>query len=188
MGSNKRDDIVEYTIELISKFGYEGFSYQNLSQNFGLTKATIHHYFPRKEDLGLAICEHYLDFLNDFKREAAEISEPIAKIEAYRAKERGCMTGEMVCPFFALLADIKVLPEVMQQRLRDVAQQELDMLAEIFESGRQQGQFRFEGPGATIAVLFVSAMRGSLSYARALDRDLSRDVLDRLMGLIQTPN
>lgn len=186
MGSNKRDDIIEYTLELISKYGYEGFSYQNLSQNFGLTKATIHHYFPRKEDLGLAICDYYLDFLNDYKREAAEISQPLAKIEAYRAKERSNMKGEMVCPFFTLLADIRVLPEVMQQRLREVAQQEIDMLAEIFEAGRQQGQFSFEGHAATMAFLFVAAKRGSLSYSRAIDSDLSRDVIDRFMALIKT--
>ena len=96
------------------------------------------------------------------------------------------MTSEMVCPFFALLADIKVLPESMQQRLRELAQQELDLLAAIFEDGRQQGQFGFEGPAATIAVLFVSAMRGSLSYARVINSDLSRATLDSFMALLTT--
>ncbi len=186
MGQNKRDDIIEYTIDLISKYGYEGFSYQDLSNNFGITKATVHHYFPRKEDLGLAICDHYVGFLNDFEAEAAELAEPLDKIEAYRNKERGCMTSEMVCPFFALLADIKVLPESMQQRLRELAQQELDLLAAIFEDGRQQGQFGFEGPAATIAVLFVAAMRGSLSYARVINSDLSRATLDSFMALLTT--
>ncbi|HIE19064.1 TPA: TetR/AcrR family transcriptional regulator, partial [Candidatus Bathyarchaeota archaeon] len=35
--------------------GYGGFSYSDLSKALGITKASIHHHFPSKEELGLAV-------------------------------------------------------------------------------------------------------------------------------------
>lgn len=39
--------------------GYNGFSYADLSREVGIRKASIHHHFPTKADLALAVLERY---------------------------------------------------------------------------------------------------------------------------------
>ncbi|MEZ5336400.1 MAG: TetR/AcrR family transcriptional regulator [Methanolobus sp.] len=37
--------------------GYNGFSYKDISQKLGIKNASIHHYYPKKEDLVAALLE-----------------------------------------------------------------------------------------------------------------------------------
>ena len=41
--------------------GYAAFSYADLEKMVGIRKASIHHYFPKKEDLGVEIVETYIN-------------------------------------------------------------------------------------------------------------------------------
>jgi TetR/AcrR family transcriptional repressor of nem operon len=45
--------------ELLLSRGYNGFSYQDLSERLSIRKASIHHHFPSKEDLGLVLLDMY---------------------------------------------------------------------------------------------------------------------------------
>jgi len=42
---------------LIMRRGYNGFSYADLAERFGIRKASIHHHFPSKVDLVVAVLE-----------------------------------------------------------------------------------------------------------------------------------
>ena len=55
----RKDQILEVATELVQTRGYNAFSYQDLSDRLGITKASIHHHFPSKEDLGIAVAEKY---------------------------------------------------------------------------------------------------------------------------------
>ena len=44
---------------LVKRRGYSGFSYADLAAVIGISKASIHHHFPAKEDLGAALIGTY---------------------------------------------------------------------------------------------------------------------------------
>ncbi|HCN1086308.1 TPA: TetR/AcrR family transcriptional regulator, partial [Escherichia coli] len=48
------ENILRITDTLIQQRGFLGFSYADLEKEIGIRKASIHHHFPRKTDLGIA--------------------------------------------------------------------------------------------------------------------------------------
>ena len=56
---DRKTQILEVATELVQTRGYSAFSYQNLSDRLGITKASLHHHFASKEKLGIAVAEKY---------------------------------------------------------------------------------------------------------------------------------
>lgn len=63
-GENARERILEGALELLTEYGYEGMSLQQLADRVGLHKSSLFHYFDGKEALAdevcALICEHLL--------------------------------------------------------------------------------------------------------------------------------
>jgi len=55
--TNRKSQIIELTLKNIQEKGFTSFSYDYLAKELGVTKASIHYHFEKKEDLGLAVCE-----------------------------------------------------------------------------------------------------------------------------------
>ena len=53
---NRKSQIIELALRNIREKGYLSFSYDDLAKELGVTKASIHYHFMKKEDLGLAVC------------------------------------------------------------------------------------------------------------------------------------
>ena len=51
------EKLIAETARLIVNRGYNGFSYADLAERFGIRKASIHHHFPSKADLVVAVVE-----------------------------------------------------------------------------------------------------------------------------------
>jgi TetR/AcrR family transcriptional repressor of nem operon len=61
--STTKIEILDAAQNIIQLRGYNGFSFANISQTVGISKASIHHHFPSKAALGLllfAAIERYL--------------------------------------------------------------------------------------------------------------------------------
>ncbi len=56
---DRKEQILEVATELVQTRSYSAFSYQDLSDRLGITKASIHYHFRTKEDLGTAVAEKY---------------------------------------------------------------------------------------------------------------------------------
>ena len=52
---DRKTEILKLTAEMLKVKGFDSFSYNDLSQEIGISKASIHHHFKRKGDLGLAL-------------------------------------------------------------------------------------------------------------------------------------
>ena len=61
--SEVRGRIIQAAIESFSRSGFDRTKMDDISKRLGLSKGTLYLYFKSKEDLFLAICEHYLDAL-----------------------------------------------------------------------------------------------------------------------------
>src|SRR3546814_19118112 len=87
---------------LIQNNGYNGFSYEDLSRMVGLRKPSLHHHFPKKEDLGATVVERYTErfvlALNEIENTHADAAEQIQAyvslfIDTYGATQRLCQFG-----------------------------------------------------------------------------------------------
>ena len=56
---DRKAQILRVASELLLTRSFTSFSYQDLSDRLGIRKASIHHHFPTKDDLLVALTERY---------------------------------------------------------------------------------------------------------------------------------
>src|ERR1700676_5055278 len=59
--SRTAEQILDLAEILIQTRGYSAFSYQDISDALGMTKASIHYHFASKTDLGIAVVDRYVE-------------------------------------------------------------------------------------------------------------------------------
>ncbi len=171
---NRKQQIVDLALELLQTHGFESFSYQDLSRQLGITKASIHHHFPKKADLGVALCEAIQSW---HEREFARIQQMSGsaeeKLDQYvRGTLKFACGDTKICPLSSLQADIASLPEAMRPALKQLDDHELDFIARLLDEGRQNGEFHFSGTARGQAILFVLTCKGALQYSRVHGGDV----------------
>lgn len=169
MVDDRKDQILRLASELLQTRSFTSFSYQDLSDRLGITKASIHHHFPSKEDLLLALTERYR------VRQRAKFAEadekyptPWGKLEAFLETMTSIMqSGNKICPLGSLHSELNVIPEAVHRNLRALFDFPKQWLAAVLEEGRESGEMVFEGTASDRAVLILAALQGALQIARA---------------------
>jgi TetR/AcrR family transcriptional regulator, repressor for uid operon len=68
--SDLREKIIQAAIESFAQTGFDKTKMEDIAKRLGLSKGTIYLYFNSKEDLFLAICEHYVKVMRDQQHSA----------------------------------------------------------------------------------------------------------------------
>lgn len=187
---NRKQEIIQVSLELLQTHGYENFSYQDISAALGITKASIHYHFPKKEDLGLSLChaikhwheELYLS-LDNSQHSALEKLHIFTQALLNYAKGKN-----KVCPLSSLQADVAKLPATLIPALQDLDLHELHFVSRILEEGRKQKEFHFPGDAQAQASIFILSLKGALQYSRIHGGDWIPPVLQQLDQLLQHSN
>jgi len=163
-----KDALLHATGELLERVGYASFSYRDLAECVGIRTASIHYYFPTKEDLGVAWTEWYLETMKNREEELnTEFPDVRQRLLALAETIVNCAgSGEKSCPISLLQAEFAVLPPRLQRAVRLVIDQRLHILARWLDSGRRDGSFAFKGT-AEIQAQLVWAV---LEYGTQLER------------------
>lgn len=69
---DRKDRLLDVAQSFIQTVGYNGFSYRDIAEVVGIKSASIHHHFPKKEDLGAAVTIRYRE---EFEAELSAISD-----------------------------------------------------------------------------------------------------------------
>lgn len=171
--NNTRQQLIELSADLLCRRGFSGFSYQDLANGLGIRKASVHHHFPQKADLGLALCDWTENWLQEgfshFDRNASSAPD---KLQRYlRAAAKHTFSDDKQCPISALHSDLAQLPEAMTARLTELSEVELDWVTGVFAAGLERGELVCHPHNChprDMARLFIFACKGALFYARLL--------------------
>lgn len=181
---NKRQEILDTTIQFIQKSGFDSFSYQDLSKAVGITKASIHYYFPSKEDLGVEVlkligqrAQFLMSMINKQK-------DAVAKLKLYVQAVISTNGEGLICPVSSLQAEYNVIPPSMKEELQILSAAELDGLTNILQQGLDEGLFEFQGTARDYAALFLTTLKGAIQYSRVLQEDLRSTVVDLALHMI----
>ncbi|MCH5688600.1 TetR/AcrR family transcriptional regulator [Niabella sp. W65] len=71
-----REHIINTADALIRDKGYNAFSFVDIAQVVGIKKPSVHHHFPRKTDLGIAVIELHIRSLENVKQECRGKQQP----------------------------------------------------------------------------------------------------------------
>ncbi|MEU6476933.1 TetR/AcrR family transcriptional regulator [Streptomyces sp. NPDC047017] len=158
--------LIESTRELLWERGYVGTSPKAILERAGAGQGSMYHHFKGKPDLALAAIRRTAGEL----RAAAERvltgpGTPYERVEAYLRRERDVLRG---CPVGRLTMDPDVIAsDVLRAPLDETLDRIRELLAQIVEEGREQGQFPASLDGEEIAAAILATVQGGYVLARA---------------------
>jgi TetR/AcrR family transcriptional repressor of nem operon len=179
---NRKQQIVGLGLDLLQTHGFENFSYQDLSRQLGITKASIHHHFPKKSDLGVALCEAIQQWHeHEYRQVRSMQSSALEKLRCYLGRLEKYVADEgKICPLSSLQSDITVLPQAMCKAIKRLDEHETAFIAEILQQGRDSGEFGFDGAVDSQAMIVVLSCKGALQYARIHGNSIFTETLKQL--------
>jgi len=180
-----RQSILDAAETLILTRGYNGFSYKDIADVVGIRKASIHHHFPSKEDLGAAFVEGYFHRFALWREQVAPLTVA-QKLAAFLAMlQRVSSNAERICPMGMLTAEYPTLPKSVQDSLRGLLGAMDQWLAQVLEQGQDQGYLRPEPEAPVMARVMINAMSCSMKMARVFqDVDQLEQVFQALLSMI----
>lgn len=162
-----QEKILALADTLIQQRGFQGFSYADLEKGIGIRKASIHHHFPSKTDLGLAYCEYKLTAFQQLESRLQHFAPGMLRLKGYLEAFSNCATLGEMCGVYAMLSDSYQFPPELQAAVNRLAQAELNMLQDILSSGQQSGEIALNGSSPDkLAMIICSALKGSLMLNR----------------------
>lgn len=164
-----RSALIDEAERFIRIQGYAGFSYADLSKRIGIRKASVHHHFTTKEDLGVAVIDTYLE---RFSRELAALaSKPVdaaTKLSSYGEFFSTSLNDGLMPLCGALAADTSALPKSMQRRVKKFFQIHLEWLEETVSDGLRDRMLKSGLSASSTATLLLSTLQGASIIAWAL--------------------
>jgi len=162
-----RSRILDVAERLVQTRGFNGFSYADIAEELGITKAALHYHFASKAALGQALIERYAA---RFAASLAAIDEREAdvraKLEAYVDLYGDVLRAERMCLCGMLAAEFRTLPEPMREAVSRFFDDNEAWLQGVLERGRADGTLRFSGPPREVARTIVSGLEGAMLVAR----------------------
>ena len=160
--------ILDVAEALVQSRGFNGFSYADVAESLGISKAALHYHYPGKAELGEALIERYARRFGDALA-AVDRDEPdaTAKLRAYARLYADVFQDDRMCLCGMLAAEYATLPKAMQQELRHYFAENERWLAAVLDHGRRAGELAFKGSAREAAGLLVSSLEGAMMLARS---------------------
>ena len=176
---DRKEQILEIATELVQSRGYSAFSYQDLSDRLGITKASIHHHFSSKEELGRAVAERYRsDVCEVLARAKKKSDEPWVQLDGYLKMVLGILQSQdRICAAGSVQSEINVVPEMMSKPMCALVCDVIDWISDVIEEGRDLGVMDYPGTSKDQAALIFSAAQGAMQLGRAENRARARRVI-----------
>ncbi len=155
--------------------GFDGFSYADLAAGVGIRKASIHHHFPTKADLALALIERYsgnfFAVLNDI---AVDNKAGGARLRAYVAACRQALDGgTKLCLCIAFCTGRDGLSAPVLAKLDGFHITVAAWLKDTFSLGEKDGTITVVADAENEAHACLAQMEGAQLIARAA-KDVGR--------------
>lgn len=177
-----KEHILSSAQRLVQQRGFNGFSYADVADEVGIRKASLHHHFASKVDLGVALIEAYAQqfdqTLTDIELSGRSAAE---KLTAYVDIYRATLQSDRICMCGMLATETLTLDAAMLPRLQRFFARNTEWLAQLLAEGRMQGVFTFEGAAADHARAALSMLQGASLVCRS-SGDL--DAFDRTAAIL----
>lgn len=159
--TNTREKILFIAEELIQKVGISAMSYQDISNAVGIKKASIHHHFPKKDDLVHELLnnsssiyeEKYLMIMQKDISTDKKLEE-ITNIYATSLKE-----GK-ICLIGMLSINTNLIVNNTNELLSNTIEKTEELFSSIFEQGQKDGTLVNKLSARQSASIFLSSLLG----------------------------
>lgn len=172
MQQKMAERIRETAEALMIEKGYSAFSYADISEAVGIKKPSIHHHFPTKASLAVAVLRvHREKTIEGTEQIDSQIEDPWKRLHAYVKYWEGCIRGRTVSFCIAALmgAELPSLPEEVQAEVRLHFSALSAWLERTLKAGVKAGVITLRDSAATEAQTLMAAVHGAMLSARVAD-------------------
>lgn len=170
-----RCKIVATAVSLFHRYGFKGVSMDDVAQKAGIKKANLFHYYPSKEDLGMAaLCEGAECQQETIAGYLTETSDPIAAMEAMFEDAAGAMKEEHCnrgCFLGSLAQEISGQSERLRRKVAQCFASWVERITIFLKAWQERGYFRKDFDPQASAEAIVAAFEGAMLCCKA-----SRDI------------
>ncbi len=187
--SPKAAEIAACARSLIANRGYNGFSYADIADAVGITKASIHHHFPSKAELVRSVVAAYrAEAAAGLAALAEQVTDPTARLRAWTGFWQACLRERTLtfCICAMLATEMPTIPAEVGIEVRGHFDDLSQWLAQLLAEGASAGQFALRESATAEALAFMAATHGAMVSARAYDDAavfvaISNGLVDRLV-------
>ena len=159
--------ILDVAEALVQSRGFNGFSYADVAEALGISKAALHYHFPGKAELGRALIARYTQrFAEALAEIDARIPEAPDKLAAYAGLYSEVLRGHRMCLCGMLAAEYQTLPDPMRDAVIAFIDANEAWVERVLFDGRQAGSIALAGSASDAARLIVSGLEGAMLVAR----------------------
>jgi TetR/AcrR family transcriptional regulator, transcriptional repressor for nem operon len=187
-GDSTAARILEAGRQLIMRRGYSGFSYADIADAIDIRKASIHHHFPTKADLAVAVLQQsQANFDADMSLLDSSGADALVQMRAYIGYWERCIADDSApfCVAGMLGAELPALPDDVARAVKAHFDDLAAWLVRVLEAGVKDGIVQ---PGVAVqteAATFISLVYGAMLAARAygnagMFRDVTGGAVERL--------
>jgi TetR/AcrR family transcriptional repressor of nem operon len=179
---NTREQIIDKAFQLMLQRGLNGFSYRDISEPLGVKNAAIHYHFPNKMDLIKALIDENHQVLRKATSEFMAYGGPaLPQLEGLFAFTMNqCHCGRPICMVGALAVDYDDLSDEIKDANDQFMKDSVNWLTKVMETGREQGEFSFEGMARTKALAILATIQGARQMARVHDMEILESMFEQI--------
>jgi TetR/AcrR family transcriptional repressor of nem operon len=171
MQGETADRILHSAKTLIADRGYSAFSYADISDSVHIRKASIHHHFPTKANLVVAVLKAHRERMLEGTHSLTETFEdPLARLQAYVQHWEGCIRDQSqpFCIAALLAAELPSLPEEVRAEVQKHFLDLGEWIRQTLEEGSSRRTLKLQGTPQDEAQPFMALVHGAMLSARAL--------------------
>lgn len=169
MSSDTAERIMDVAHRLLVERGFSAFSYADIADTVQIRKASIHHHFPTKTALVVAVLErHRLRMLEAHTMLNEHVASPVDRLKKYVDHWEACIRSmtEPFCIAALLGAELPSLPEEVQAEVGKHFLCLRRWIETTLAEGVKQNLIKLQASEETEAEVFMAAVHGAMISAR----------------------
>ena len=166
-----RDTILDAAFCEIHRQGYQAASIANILAKTGLTKGALYHYFPAKQDLGLAVVDEIIRagmqaMVFDPLHASHDPFDTLLEIIGRKAEQADLESVRLGCPLNNLMQEMSPLDGEFKNRLLVILKVWQDSITDVLQRAQQQSRIGPEVDTKATALFIVSSWEGCIGVAK----------------------
>src|ERR1700743_74579 len=170
MQGEMAERILKTAEALMIERGYSAFSYADIAEAVQIKKPSIHHHFPTKSGLAVAVLKkHREKTIEGTEQLDMHIEDPRKRLHAYVQYWEGCIRDRTVpfCVAALMGAELLSLPEEVQAEVHLHFRALGEWLERTLKAGVKAGVIKLQDSAATEAQALMAVVHGAMLSARA---------------------